>query len=361
MDNTSASQNRIESLDWLRGLMAASIMFYHLFSGLFFQLKADSVLGRLGIYAVSIFFILSGLSMAIVYNNYITNLTTAFFFFIRRLFRIWPLLWVATFLMIPYLMKIGTFSLNLLILNLTTLFGFIKPEAYMVTGAWSIGNEIVYYALTPLIIWLYNRKLIFGNLFLVLTIIIGMVFSFFILSPNKSLAEQWSIYINPFNNLFLYTIGIAIYFNLKDYSINSYRNNMLLLLAISVFILSPYTGDQISIVTGFGRIVFSLLSIIIVFTFYKIKIVLPRFIEISLTSFGMATYSIYLLHPIILSYMCSLLDRLNIALDPVSKFVAVTAITIVVSLISFTFFEKKIIRLGKELTSLDEDKKYAKA
>ncbi len=63
--------NRIESLDWLRGLMAIAIMFYHLTSWHITPLDSSSVLGRLGIYGVSVFFILSGLSMAVVYSNFI--------------------------------------------------------------------------------------------------------------------------------------------------------------------------------------------------------------------------------------------------------------------------------------------------
>lgn len=76
--------NRLESLDWLRGLMALSIMLYH-FGG---KHDAATPLGRLGIYGVSIFFILSGLSMAIAYDRYIQGFRTSVTFFIRRLFRI---------------------------------------------------------------------------------------------------------------------------------------------------------------------------------------------------------------------------------------------------------------------------------
>lgn len=80
--------DRLEPLDWLRGLMALSIMLYH------FGPWHDAAhpIGRLGIYGVSIFFILSGLSMAIAYDRYICDVPSSVSFFIRRLFRIWPLL-----------------------------------------------------------------------------------------------------------------------------------------------------------------------------------------------------------------------------------------------------------------------------
>jgi peptidoglycan/LPS O-acetylase OafA/YrhL len=50
---------RIEALDWLRGLMAVSIMLYHLTIWYIVALDSSSVLGRLGIYGVSVFFVLS--------------------------------------------------------------------------------------------------------------------------------------------------------------------------------------------------------------------------------------------------------------------------------------------------------------
>ena len=143
---------RIETLDWLRGLMALSIMFYHLSCWIIRPLDSANPLGRLGIYGVSIFFVLSGLSMAIVYNSYVKSIRTSINFYVRRIFRIWPLFWVACILTIlPQVLKTGTYSWKHLFINITTLFGFIKPAAYIPTGAWSIGNEMVYYALTPLI------------------------------------------------------------------------------------------------------------------------------------------------------------------------------------------------------------------
>ncbi len=150
---------RIESLDWLRGLMAISIMVYHLTGLLFYSTDSSSLLGRLGIYGVTIFFIISGLSMALVYSRLISNLATSISFYIRRIFRIWPLLWICIFLItIPNLISNKPVNVLQIIANMTTLFGFVKPGFYMNAGAWSIGNEMVYYALTPMFLILYNQK-----------------------------------------------------------------------------------------------------------------------------------------------------------------------------------------------------------
>ena len=172
--------NRIKSLDFLRGMMAISIMIYHLTSWLFNRQDSSTLLGRLGVYGVSIFFILSGLTMAIVYSNYIKDAKTCVNFYIRRLFRILPLLWICSFATI--IIRGKNPGLDVLILNLTASFGFVSPGTYIVTGAWSIGNEMVYYAMTPIIIHIFNKSKIYGNIITLITLALTIYFSFFILN-----------------------------------------------------------------------------------------------------------------------------------------------------------------------------------
>lgn len=79
---------RYESLDWLRGLLALSIMLYHLIGWDIAPLKADTLLGRLGAYSVSMFFVLSGLSIALAYHRYFSDWSSVWRFGVRRAFRI---------------------------------------------------------------------------------------------------------------------------------------------------------------------------------------------------------------------------------------------------------------------------------
>lgn len=343
--------NRIETLDWLRGLMALSIMFYHFICFSFAPPDASTLFGRLGIYGVSIFFILSGLSMAIVYNKYIINLKTSVFFFIRRIFRIWPLLWCACIILIVPGLLIGITNWKIFLLNITTLFGFVKPSAYLATGAWSIGNEMVYYFLTPLIIILYNFKKNFGDAFFLVTVLIGIYFSFVILSPNLSLDAQWKLYINPFNNFFLYVMGIAIFYNLRNFKIDNRLNICILLIIILLFAFSPFVGNQISIVTGVGRIFFVILSALLVIGFYKMEIVLPKIIGLPLENFGIATYGVYLMHPIIYFRLIPLLKRFLIS-NVYLQICIIACLTIILAILSYRIFEIRFIKIGKYLTSI---------
>lgn len=344
--------NRLESLDWLRGLMALSIMLYH-FVG---KPDAFSPLGRLGTYGVSIFFILSGLSMAIAYDRFIQDGRSSIRFFVRRLFRILPLFWIAVMLVaVPaYLRGHGPYgqepySLTVILLNLTTLFGFVAPTEYINMGAWSIGNEMVYYAMTPIIVLLYHRRKAFGNLFTLLAIGIGLYFAFSALSPRDTLASQWSTYVNPFNNFFLYCAGLAIYYNFRDLSVPSKWHPVIVLLPAILFFIYPASGDQIRLVTGVNRIVLSAISILIVFAFYKCALALPKAIANGLEHLGVATYGVYILHPIVLDFTANTLQVLRIQVKLLPQLLAV-GLSVILALATYRFIEAPLTSLGKRLT-----------
>lgn len=345
--------NRLESLDWLRGLMALSIMLYH-FGG---QHDAATPLGRLGVYGVSIFFILSGLSMAIAYDLYILDFRTSVTFFIRRLFRIWPLLWLAVALVaVPtYFLGKGThgqdpYSLATIVLNLTTLFGFVAPHEYINMGAWSIGNEMVYYAITPIFIAAYHWRKYIGNAMSAVTVGIGLLFAFSLLDPANKLEVQWATYINPFNNLFLYCAGLAIYYNFRDWTVPASWHLPLLLLSALAFFLYPASGDQISLVTGFNRVAMSIISVGIVLAFYKCAPALPKFIGDKFEQLGIATYGVYLLHPIVMDFTRGAFQIIGLQIKYVPTLVAI-GLTIVFALLTYKYFEAPLIKLGKRLTT----------
>ena len=75
----------------------------------------------------------------------------------------------------------------------------------------------------------------------------------------------------------------------------------MLLISLFFFVIMPVHGDQINLITGINRVFFSIISCIIVFSFWKLNIKIPDFLRILLKSIGEATYSVYLLHPIILN------------------------------------------------------------
>lgn len=345
--------HRIESLDWLRGLMALAIMFYHLTYWHYFPLDSSFFLGRLGVYGVSVFFVLSGLSMAIVYSKFLVDRKSIAAFYIRRIFRIWPLLWLCVALVtIPAIARGDEVSLIKIFLNLTTLFGFVSPTSYINTGAWSIGNEMVYYAITPVIILAYEKSNIKGNMLLLLSFAVTVVFSFFLLDSEISLKEQWHTYINPFNNMFLYVAGVAIYYNLRTTKIGLFGVLVFFVISVATFIFYPVYGDKIAIVTGTNRLVFLFSSIFLVVSFYKFSRydLVPKGVQYPLEQFGIATYGVYLLHPVVNSYAGYALREVGLE-NSALLFSVVVVLTIAGAIVSFNVFEKKIMKIGKMITA----------
>jgi peptidoglycan/LPS O-acetylase OafA/YrhL len=345
---------RIDQLDWLRGLMALSILFYHSasFANLSWNVDSSTILGKLGIYGVSIFFVLSGLSLAHVYHARLGNVAGVASFLVRRAFRIWPLLSFAVMLVaIPAWMKGHPFNLDLIVANMTGLFGFIRPAAYINAGAWSIGNEMVFYALTPALLFAYSRSKTLGNGLVAATMVVGVIFAFRLLSPIDTLPEQWAVYINPFNNLFLFAVGVAIFYNLSEREIPSSWKWPVFLSPLVLFVALPANGDQIHIVTGPNRIAMSLISIAVVIGFYKAAPQLPSLTAKGLEGLGLISYGVYLLHPFAVAAMMKLFgDRPQIW--PIVFVIGVCALTIPLASVVYLALERPFIRLGKVVTSL---------
>jgi exopolysaccharide production protein ExoZ len=326
--------------------MALSIMLYHLRD----RYESGTVLGRLGTYGVSVFFILSGLSMAIAYDRYIHDLRTSGAFFVRRLFRIWPLLWLAIAVNVISEYRHGRpLSAGEILLNMSTLFGFISPGHYLTIGAWSIGNEMVYYALTPLLIAAFHYRKWLGNSITLAAFFIGMLFAFRLLNPEVPIAGQWALYVNPLNNLFLYCLGLTIFYTLRDARISNAWYIGSFACAAIVFVFYPASGDQININVGIARMALSLASAVAVLVCWKCPPRLPEAIGNRFEQLGVATYGVYLLHPIVMESTQKRLQAWGIY-EWHFFALLVVGITIALALFTFRFYESPLIQLGKRVT-----------
>jgi len=345
--------NRLEPLDWLRGLLALSIMVYHLTGWKFHQPDSSELLGRLGIYGVSMFFVLSGLSMAAVYAGFIRDARSWGRFFVRRIFRIWPLLWVAviTVTLGGVVVKGEAVDWGLVLLNLTTLFGFVRPGAYVNTGAWSIGNEMVYYALTPALLAVYNRSTRSGNALLAAAVAAGFYFAFVAFDRQATLASQWQTYIHPLNNLMFFMAGVALHYNVGQRHVGERAPLLVLLASLSLLIWYPAEGDLVNVVSGHERAAFLVACTGIVFGFYKMNLSLPAWLSRSLATLGLATYGVYLLHPIVYQAIEMASRRLQLQSSPALAVAATIGVTIALSVVIYDRFEAPLIRLGKRITS----------
>ncbi|MFC6221880.1 acyltransferase family protein [Hymenobacter artigasi] len=343
-----ANRPRLGNLDYLRGLSATSIMIYHYTTWSTGELSAQSFLGRIGIYGVAIFYILSGLTLAYAYNNRLSfSKTSLGDFFKKRLFRILPLLWLATLLSIALSKKIP--AIADILLNLSGLFGFFKWNTYFATGAWSIGNELVFYSLFPILLIGMNKNRYLQGIITFFILSCHILFTFRIINPNELLAKQWHLYTNPFNQIFFFYAGILLYKLFSNTILKKYTGIGIGLTGLCILLFYPSSTINVDLVTGINRVFFTLSCCLICLSFYKSQYLLPQLLDTWLAFLGRASYSIYLLHPIVYAVakaFFKILSKHSFVL-PEGLLLAVSIIaTLFTSYFVHKYFEVRFIRIG---------------
>ncbi|WP_426439585.1 acyltransferase family protein [Bradyrhizobium genosp. P] len=156
---------RNQSLDLLRGIAILLVVLSHSAG------SATSIIPGLvkvaldyGQFGVQLFFIVSGYTMMLTYGNR-TDLSAAGSFYLRRVFRIVPLFWIAIVFYLaisngegsrswaPDGVSVSDVVLTISFLHLSSLTAFNS----VVPGGWSIGVEMQFYLLFPFIIRLFRQ------------------------------------------------------------------------------------------------------------------------------------------------------------------------------------------------------------
>lgn len=345
---------RVKELDYLRGFAAISIMLYHFYKWLYIYDGAQTILGRLSVYGVEIFYVLSGITLFHVYHNNISDKITLMKYFIKRFFRIFPLFWLSIFIALAVGLKHTT--LYNLFLNASGLFSMIAWEKYIAPGTWSIGNELVFYLLFPLILFVYRFHYILYLLLGICLTVIHHYFAFTVFNPNDTLHNQWTNFVNPLNHLFLFYAGMSIPMILK----NHYKKNIIafavICFGVLLLFLYPSGTDGIHLLFGIKRWIFTLASIMICVGFYISEMKLPEQINRILKHMGEISYGIYLLHPFVYQFICMFIRKLmqtGIQIPP-SNYLLISVsvlLTLFVSDKVYRYFELFFIKKGNEIAS----------
>lgn len=203
-------------LDGMRGAAAFAVCLYHYLSwGELVQLESA------GIFAVVCFFILSSLSMVIAYRpkfSHGLNEKTVKVFYRNRIARIMPLLLLVAGLRVTYAVISGE---NLVAefmrfyLTGTGLFSLHLP-GYISSfiGAWSLGLELMFYMIFPVVLLLVSTAQI-KNLLIVLFMLIAGQQAVIILMQKERLAtlgdiEYWFSFATFLVYAPFFMVGILI-------------------------------------------------------------------------------------------------------------------------------------------------------
>ncbi len=340
---------RYDSLDYLRGLAAFGVMSYHMFLFSFGESDSSTFIARVKIYAVSIFYVLSGLTLFIANPKLEANTKSITAFYLKRFFRIFPLLWLATLL--TYLINSNPefYSFKTLIVNIFVFPGMARPDKFVANGAWSIGNEIFFYVFFPVLFLLNKYKKKYFHIAQSLILIVFLAFTFKILDSSITLGHQWFNYVNPFNQFLFFTAGV--YLPTLKLPPHNFKNWTPLFIVLTILLITfyPITGEPVMLVTGSNRIVLSLATIFLCYLFFLSDFsFLPDIVKRLLKILGDTSYSIYLLHPIIFIILKSFSDKYY-KLNPFVLISLTVISTLLTSKIVFEKFEKRFISFGKSI------------
>ncbi|RCH55128.1 hypothetical protein DJ568_08020 [Mucilaginibacter hurinus] len=352
MSQPAGTINRIDSLDYLRGLAALGIMCYHMYLFTYGEADSSSVFAKIKIYGVSIFYVLSGLTLYLVsIKRFSFTKPVLKEFYIKRFFRIVPLLWMATALTMLVAFQPEYLGLKKLIANITIIPGAIKPETFIANGAWSIGDELFFYMLFPFLLLLVkiNKWLFYG--FTLLSLAILAYFSFKVLNPVVPLGQQWAAYVNPVGQMFYFAMGITLGVVERDMKKFGIWAVLAIVVVCGLIVSYPVTGEPVQLVTGYNRMVLSVLVVFLCFLFYKTDFdFLPEIGKRSLRFLGEVSFSVYLIHPIIYAVIKMTASSFFEA-NPMVLIGLTVVLSLVLSYFNYIYFEMFFIRKGKAISA----------
>lgn len=334
------NHQRLHTLDYLRGLSAFSILIFHFYVMNGVELGVDNFIQRMGFYGVSIFYILSGLTLyCIYYQKDFSKSTVVFDFFKKRIYRIFPLFIILTSFMYVVLNRQ---DLTTYLLNITGLFSIFDYSNYIITGGWSIGNELAFYLLFPFIFLFRKDYILYMITFI--SFLLYCYFSYCLIDVQKELSDNWKMYIHPFNQAFLFFVGILLAKILINKKVSNYLCFVFVIIGLCFIMFVNVSGGVSSLVYGNERLIFTLACISIVIGFFKLDIILPKLMHQFLYILGEVSYGVYLIHPIVILVV----KKFFPTLDFLVQLGIVVILTMLFSIISFQYFEKFFMNLARQ-------------
>ncbi|MFM7233176.1 MAG: acyltransferase family protein, partial [Flavobacteriales bacterium] len=265
--------------------------------------------------------------------------------------RIFPLFWLSTIASI-LVMHGGQCSVQSILLNLTGLFGFVAWNKGLAVGSWSIGNELVFYCIFPILVILRYRSKLWFYAMVLFFLILYIYFAYFLIDINSSNAEgeQNHLYMNPLNQAFLFVGGYMIGVWMEKIQLVTWKAVLLIAIGLTLFTFWPESGERIRLLGGNSRLVLTISSFLICIGFYKFSMVLPKIVSWPLSTLGEISYSVYMLHAVVhrvILYPIEYVRAHFFAVPESIRFMLAILLTLSISYLVYHTYEKFFIRLGK--------------
>ena len=315
----------------------------------------------LGDVGVDLFFVLSGflITILLLKEKEIYSFISFKKFYLRRILKIWPLYYFIIILSLFILPNFSLFYINgayfdydskelikvivMFILMLPNLLYLIIPIPFA-AQAWSIGTEEQFYIIWPIIVNQFNKyKTIFLSCIIIYWIFYGCLhLSFLNNLPYIELLKNYYRLLK-FDLLSVGAFGAVLFYE-KDKRLYFFYNSFVFIASIiAIVLLYIYMPNLYE----FFRLFYAILFIIIILNLVGNKKLENIFENQLLNYLGKISYGIYMYHQIIIVFFINILlkyfnkfEQLNNILIYSSSII----LTVIVSHLSYAFFEKPILR-----------------
>lgn len=280
--------DRHHALDLIRGLAALSVAQYH-----FLSWNDVKTIESMGTFAVYVFFVLSGLTMMMVYGRKFANGLSPDAvrdFFRKRGARLLPLLLAVAMLTLikqaisdqPDITAAFLTGSGLMALQMP---GFLSNSV----GAWSLGIELAFYAVFPIIALTARswRPVAFS-------VVLLLVSQHLVLWKIKDMAAFWDYYISNLTFAPFFGLGILISFDTGRRKSAIFPVTILAMVALMSFSLAVPVDLMKNQISYFAL---TLLSGLVIWSAWRST--LPAWLVPIGAFLGDISYSLYLTHWIV--------------------------------------------------------------
>lgn len=327
------------SIQFLRGIAAIMVVMEHAA----FKAKQNNIISlewfHVGYTGVDLFFIISGFIMCYTTHNRTISTVS---FLKNRIERIIPLYWLlsilalAIFIMYPHLVNSSGGYTGIL----ESFFLIPNGSKFLIQNGWTLSYEFYFYIIFSIFLF-FNFKENLKNIGISTTLAILVIIGVIINPKTPYLSFLTS------GMLLEFLFGIAAFIIISRYSFSTYIN--LISIVIGIAILTYFN------INGFPEIILSRpLTIGIPMFFIFIGFLgLEKYFVSSKNMFldlveklGNSSYSLYLIHPFVLSLSAIILKKLHISN---SYFFSTFLIfgSVVAGFITYNIIEKPITRIIK--------------
>jgi exopolysaccharide production protein ExoZ len=347
---------RLSYIDALRGYAILGVIVVHVgeyVPSLEWPLNVIAIEGARG---VQLFFVASALTLMLSWHSRSDGVTA---FYIRRIFRIAPMFWLA----IPLFLSLDRLPIVWPHILATALFvhGF-HPETIdsIVPGGWTIGVEMTFYAVFPLLAWSIRSWQVAALAFAASIVGAALLYPITIgifegLAPNQSYEQLKSFSFSWFpTQLPAFLMGILTFHLLRKTSRALPRAILDIgsTLAILAAVVLPLATSSMKVLFVAYLLDFGLLTLCLG------KGGGPFLVTAPIRYLGTISYSAYFWHFV----MLRMSDRLNLSpnshpydapgwLQFLVLLTAVAAMTLIFAASTYRLIEMPMIRLGRKLAA----------